>query len=277
MASRVSAVVTWNDLSKYFTGAWKTDRDYDGMDATYHGYISLRIEQKEAQFGYKVEAVEDSSDSDEGVSDDPAKAISDFIFGPIPGGETLGLAAFGPDRMAYLFRVMAAGVENGRISYPILRKTLRRAMLLPDQIHTPVRVADAGGVQESELFVLKNQMEKKGWRVKESGPDDRPTLQVDISDIYEATIDVEGVMWNFSFEFEGHPDLTEEGITDDPIREFQTWYRTDEFKEAQEERDEASKPGGDKKTEPSPESMEKTIPAESGPGNTEKTMPAQEA
>ena len=79
--------------------------------------------------------------------------------------------------------------------------------------------------KKTELNTLLKEMKKKGWKVEESEENGHPQLIVNISDVYEVTIEVESIMYYYTFQITDHPDLTEEGITDDPIKEFQTYVK----------------------------------------------------
>ena len=83
------------------------------------------------------------------------------------------------------------------------------------------------------------------------------------------------ILYEMDLQFEGRKDLARTEVTDDPIREFQNWTRSDEFKEAEAERDaavEAAREGfeADEEAVRSRREFEekKTTPAPSGERGT---------
>lgn len=270
MRTQTAAVVTMEDINNYFTGPrWNIEVAIASQFEAVHEYVNVEIFPSGAQFAWHVEANDDSSDYDEGVSDKPVKAIAKFVGGPIPGGETFEKMAFQPEDMSSLFRRLADAVATGKIGPKRLAAVLRRARVLPQascftRLAVVVRAAATGDLETEEIGNLKKDMESKGWRVKESKSGaDMPSLEVDISDTFTATIEVDSMVYSYKYEFKDRPELKKEGVAEDPIREFQSWYKSSEFKEAASDYKEAAK---SKKFGESP-----TTPAK------EDGIPAQEA
>lgn len=246
MRELTAAVHTMDEIQKYFSGpSWRIEVDASYLFEAAHEYVSVKIELSGAQFAWRVEANEDPSDYDEGVSDQPVKAIAKFIGGPIPGGEFFEKMAFGPADMSFLLRRVATALETGQIGPRRAASVLRRARVLPDsgclrKLAAIVRAAAEGKLESEEISRLKADMEKKGWEVKESeSKAGMPVLDVRISDEFTASIEVDSAAYSYVYEFKDRPELKKEGVSDDPIRDFQDWYRTDEFKEATADRKEA--------------------------------------
>jgi len=246
MRNREAATVTKDDLLKYFTGGrWKTIKDMDDELEFTWSHLEVNIKPIGTQFFYHVEATDDPSDYDEGTTDDPVGAIAKFIGGGIPEGEFFEKMASSPRGIAYTLRDFARRVGARTIGPKALVKVLRRLQVFPRigairiAVSLVAKMAE-GRFEEDEIDVLLKDMESKGWRVtrSESPKSGLPTVELDI-DYFKATIEVESIPYEIQYIYEGRRDLAVEQVTDDPVREFQTWYRSDEFKEAEEDRKEA--------------------------------------
>ena len=270
MASRrTSAVVTTDEIDKFFTGnGWKDPEVRDGIRTyNFKDYVLIDLKEIYPRYRYEVHAVEDESDSEDGVTEKPTKALSDFIFGNVPGGESIDLAS-SPDGLAYILRAVAAGVESGSVGPRRLAKVLRRCSLLPGMVRT-------SGEEKESMEALKREMKRKGWRVQESKTDTgKPTLEVDVSGIYEATVELDSIEWEHVFTFIGPDRLVERGSGPDPIKAFRAWVKTEEYKDAVEEREDHM----ERLKDAPPESFVDTQPADQGddaaPDREKGTMPA---
>lgn len=258
-----------DELHKYFSGSgWKV-RESKGLFEASSEFVEAEALLDGAQFAWRVEATDDPSDYDEGVSDEPVKAIAKFIGGPIPGGEFFEKMAFQPSDMSWLLRRMASAVDAGKVGSKRLAAVLRRAQVLPGsdclrKLASVVHAAAEGDLESEEVGKLKQDMESKGWKVSETETGSGlPALEVDVSGTFTATIEVESISWKYRWQFKDRPELEDEGVTDDPIRDFQTWYRTDEFQEAKgdyEEEKKSRKLGEQETVPPSDDERQTDVP-----------------
>jgi len=263
MWSPVSAVVTWDDIKTYFKGsAWKESNWMGDRFVGRTQNFSVEIEPGDVQFEYKIEAVDDPADSEEGVSSDPVSKIAKFLGRDLPGGEFFEQMASGPDPLARALRTAADGLLRGRPDRSRVRAALRRmaaaAGMADGLAALRIAVSRMAGKADDAFSELESKMESKGWRVERGEtPAGAQQLTVDVSGIYEATISVDSIQYHYVFQLRDNPGLTKSGETDDPIREFRSYYRSEEVEEALDELEPAKA-----KTEPSPESLRETTPVQ---------------
>jgi hypothetical protein len=221
------------DLSNFFKGeVWKlTDIRNSELNARATQAI-VNIEESETQFNVKIQAIDDPLDSEEVTTSKPLKAIVDFLGEGLPGAEYYEQMASSPRAFASYLNLLAYRIDKQNIDKQTLTELLRRASIALNHklLHRVVVAMTTKlareNVEQKEMGKLLSEMKKKGWKVEES-EDDRgePQLTVNISDIYEVVISIESILYDYIFQIPDHPDLTEDGITDDPIREFQNYVR----------------------------------------------------
>jgi hypothetical protein len=254
MRSVLAATITLDDLKKYFTGkgtsgsTWRStvrdDGTFDAQGNIFHVEIAPG---GSPSFHVKVQAHEDESDSDEAVTDEPMKFLTDFLKTGTAGDAAMQqmagvfrkITSMPPVGMANFLRHWADDVEARRVGPRTLARLLRRASLMPDMpqslafLAAAVRLATRADVEAKEMTELAKKMKEKGWRV-DGDRNDRglPELTVDIAGVYEAKIEIDHMPWKYSFEVLEHPDTHSEGITDDPIAEFRRYAETDEVETA---------------------------------------------
>jgi hypothetical protein len=225
---RTAALVTMKDLQDFFKGSnWRGEFVQGGFDGTYGGETltyTVKIIPKGVTFYYKVWATEDPSDSEEGVSDEPLKSLAEFVGQGLPGGEMFERMSSSPEGVARALRHAARTAD---------RKILRR---ISSVLATAGRrTADSEGSRGDELEKLFQKMRSKGWRAeKAETKEGEPSIKVEIGEQFEAVIEFSDINYDFEFGIDGHPDLTKSGLTDDPIREFQRFYRSPEVESVYE-------------------------------------------
>lgn len=276
MWDKTASTVTIDDLKTYFKGVhWKINAITDNsLEANSYSY-SVVMKAKGFSYFVKIEAVDDPADSDEKVTDEPIKFIASFLETGTSGDELLQKMSSDALLTAKAVRTLSYAIESGlciKKSKNILRR-MAVALEFPfvyRVFSAVVRTAARQEIEKEELDDLKKAIKAKGWNVYEEESDTGlPKLTVDVSDIYTAEITVESIEWHYTFEVIGKPETKEDGITDDPIEAFRTYYRKPEIQEAKETKKlETSKttpsPGvGYVQTEkpesgPSPEPLEKT-------------------
>jgi hypothetical protein len=291
MRRHTSAVVTPEDVKKYVSGKNPNIRVKDAEDGTLtieSSSFEFVFKPKNVKWHVKIEATDDPSDSDEKVTGEPVKFIAGFLGGGIPGGEHFEKMSAGPDELASYLRHIAARMDSGSIGPRRLSCILRRAAIIP-QIDLLRRVIaavskTAAGQELSlkEVKKLQDEMEKKGWKVKEGETDyGAPQLHVDISGIYDAYVRVDSLPYDYEMNTLGHTDLTEKGETEDPIAIIRNYAKSDKVNEALErskiEQGKTELPSGDfpkskRGIKPDLEGTEKTVPA---PGNEKTVRPGK--
>lgn len=250
MGLHIASVVTKNDLLKYFGGeTYRAVERNDGVYARSDAY-EIEIYPKSVQFAVEIEATDDPSDSDFSVTDEPLDFIVNFLKTGTAGDEALQkmAGAFGmmeslsPSSMPKFLRFWAARTEQGLARPRDLARAIRRAAIMVDMplirrvMSAAIRTAAEADVAEEEIANLEVQMKAKGWKVKSEKSDDGPSkLIVDVSGIYTAKIEVESIVWAYSFEVNGYPDTREEGVTDDPIVQFRGFYKSEDVQSARRE------------------------------------------
>lgn len=261
MKTRRAAIVSVYDIENYFTGgSWDLSRKEDGsVSATSEAY-EVRLQQRPTKFEVKISAVDDPSDSETEVTDDPVKFITKFLSTGTEADDLLKRMSFvaDPEFLSSILRRAALMSEVSPDGVSDVKKLLRRAVVAAygpgiERILTAVVRAVAGqGDDVKEVEKIAKDMRAKGWKVVQ----DEGTLTVDISGIYEAEIRARDTVWDYSFQVRGFEESKEEGTTDDPIQQFRLFYKKDstqDFKKQLKERlskerasEETVKPGGQK-------------------------------
>lgn len=254
-----AATVTIDDLKMYFKhggedplkrrgAGWRSRAADDGSFHAESPTYEVDLSPKGAVFLVKVEAVDDPSDSDEQVTDAPTKFLVDFLKTGTAGDSVFGKMAgfmrrtdsFGPDEVSGVLRIIADEAESGRLTLRQAAHAIRRASLLPGSAIS-VRIAGLAesrhALETGEMDALQKEMEAKGWRTKVAEDPARglPSMEVDISGVYKAQISVDHVSWHFRFQLAGIPETLSEGVTDDPIEEFERFFKDPATKEARKD------------------------------------------
>ena len=273
MGTTVAATITIDDLQNYFKGGgsgkspWRATIRDDGVFEARGNIFHVEIGPPGSpMFAVQIQAHEDSSDRDEAVTDDPMKFLVDFLKTGSAGDEALQkmagffsqMSSLPPEGMANVLRSWADDVEHQRVGPRVLSRALRHASLMPSiSEYVPllaalIEAASREEVEIKEMRTLADEMTKKGWRGK-AGKNDRglPELTVDIAGVYESKIEIDHIPWKYSFEVHDHPNTKEDGITNDPIIEFQEYADSEpvqtarsDLKAGKEERAEKAKEEG---------------------------------
>jgi hypothetical protein len=231
MVMRISVVVSMDDVQGYFRGdPWRT-AVRDGSFIGWSDTAEVELKPVGPKFKLHVESVDDPSDSEDFVTDKPMKELASFLGHDIPGGEHFEkMSSMTPSRASRALLALAAMVERCEVGPRALARKLRT---LSVPFTASSRVADQKQDEENFIARLRSDMEAKGWVVKQE-EDDRglPKLTVDISGIYEATVSVEEVTWEFKFQVTGAPDTLRKGRTNDPIAEYRRYYKDPDIADA---------------------------------------------
>lgn len=242
MTPRVSATVTMDDLKKYFKG-WQYSGLTDSHLEAHSENYDVVINSKSFVFHVSIEAVDDPSDSDEKVTDDPLEFITGFL--GKGGGEDLVKHISSPVSLSQALRILASKIELQECDPRQAALAIRHAILatnaafLTSSMHTFLRYASREDLEREELDDLMRGLKKKGWKVQESTTENgMPELTVDISGIYTAKISVDSIAWRYEFSVRDFPESKHEGVTDDPIQRFRQFYKDPKVQESKQRRKE---------------------------------------
>lgn len=266
----LSAMVSLEDVRRYFpvkqwgASSWRRDSFYGTR-----GPVDVHVRATGKSFGVRIEAVDDPSDSEEVSTEEPLKAIAEFLGRDLPGGEHFERMSFMPEAFARSLAAFADLMGSGSIGRRAAIRMLRRL--------SSVRMADAHPGDEG-LSDLEKDARAKGWNAKLKRKDGEEVLVIDVSGLYVAEVTLDGMIYEYKFEVEGSPGVTGASTTEDPIREFERWIRDPDVQDAIDEvRSPApAKPGvGDEGTVPAP-SDKGTVPAPKAAPTRQRPRPMME-
>lgn len=226
---RLASFVPTKDVKKFFSGpgwsgpGWKDDQHFEGT----HKHVRVSVSVTGTLYGVHVEAVDDPSDSEDVTTEDPLKAIAEFLSRDLPGGEHFERMSSSPAALATALAAVASSIGKMVMTKVAAVAALRRlAAAVP-------RTADSDG--RPGLEDLESRARKKGWKVRVKDGPHGEEMKVDVSGIYEATVTVEEIIYAYDFSIGDDPDLAESSTTDDPIRELERWYKRDDVQDAKED------------------------------------------
>lgn len=242
MRGRTSAVVTLDDIKQYAMGKGVTVQVTDDGVEIESRKFTFHFKPQAPKFKVRIEATDDPSDSDEKVTPDPVKFIAGFLGQDIPGGEHFQKMSASPDALSGLLRRIAFGVELEDVGPRRLSRLIRRAAVLPDigllkrVLLAVTRTAAGLEVSKKEISDLLSKMKDKGWKVEERDNDGLPELSVDVSGIYEATITLDSVPYDYVLSLNGDKSVDEKGVTEDPINAIRAYVKSPEVERASKEK-----------------------------------------
>lgn len=283
MRTIVAATVTLEDLKTYFKHGgetplrdehWRSRPTDDGGLIAESPTFEVEMHPKGASFYVSIEAYDDQSDSDEMVTNDPAKFIVDFLkagtgsAGEEVFGKMAGLirrsAAISPADLSGLLRYIAAEAMSGRMTKRACAAAVRRACAFTSLGEAPkvfrsaaalaARIAadlpaERESVELREMAQLQAKMREKGWRSKVyEGKHGLPEMEIDIAGVYRAKVEVDHIIWTYTFKLLGDPGVEDHGVTDDPIEEFKRFYRSEEVARCRSEQREKAEMRRDDET-----------------------------
>jgi hypothetical protein len=187
----------------------------------------ISMKQNTPIFHWTVEAVQDSSDRDEGYSSSPTEDIIEFVKGEVPGGQFM-------DRFvtSALLRI-AKAVMSAECNPDDAALALRR--LAARILHLGTAESVLLTLHKMELGQLAGKMTKNGWRIQEFKDDSGlPALEYEIGEMYFGKIMLHDVMYDYKFVVHGSPNVTASGTTNDLEAEFKKWSKSDAVDEARE-------------------------------------------
>lgn len=233
MRTILSSIITIDDLKKYFTGGpiWKHSEVHNGKMTGNCKRFSYEIEPIEVIFAYHVESVYDPIDSEEGESSEPLKKITEFLGRGIPGGEFFNKMAFRPDDVSSLLLKVATiiPIRNKKKEVIAILKKLNAVISHETSRFDVVDIDDA-------FSELKKKMETKKWNFNEI-IDYRgiSIFEFKIGDEFKGEISVDSILYSYTFNLKGYPDLIDTGITKDPIITFEKYHKSKDVKDAEKE------------------------------------------
>lgn len=231
------------ELREYF-GTREWDLEIKSSDEIHSRHTSNRltvdIKRSHAMFTVNMYAVDDPGDADEVTTDNPAEEISKYLSKGLPGGHKEGCT---PKQMMTMLQQIAIVIKQGSIrkKHNVIR-LLKRIAIAPTLglmthmahfLYMALTDTDKWEAEIEELHAIQGELKKNQWTVVDSKSDTgEPKLEVNVQDIFEADISVDGMWYDFSFEVDDMPDSKEEGQSADPIREFTDWYQSKKYKDA---------------------------------------------
>jgi len=226
---KISRIITTDEIYNFFSNDNEQVFKFnDGsMNVNYYGALA-EISPHSLMFNVVIKSPDDPLDSDEMITDEPLKFISEFLETGTAGDEFFNKMSSD----SFIRRFESIFSEKSNKIAKTAANRLRRLALSVDADTVEQILFDATRVAskyifsnqefvEEEFNELKIKASEKGWKVTKSNNN----LQIDISGIYEVEISVYSISWSYSFMVEGHNDTKEEGIVDDPIMAFQQWYK----------------------------------------------------
>ena len=231
MRKIIAEVVTWEALHSYFGGTgWEhLDIRKDRMTGSSRN-LSFNIEPEKVLFSYNVFNVDDKSDSEKGISDEPLKNIAKFLAQDLPGGEFFTKRSNRPDIFSNHLKLIACSISNNK-SKIVTSKILKRIACNIKIANIGINISNLVGVYRFALSSdkafkeLYQKIKEKGWDVHSS--DNDGTLRINLGDEFEANIEIYGIQYHYIFQVSEHPDLTESGITYNPIVSFRNFYKSE--------------------------------------------------
>lgn len=235
MRWNIAALTLMDEIRSFFgTRGWELDVTSDGLTATnYELDLKVKVGREKVNFRVVAEAKDDPADKLDVVTSNPTKELSDFFSAGVPGGkEVFESYASSPQLFSGILRRAAARVK--RLGPKRIAAFIKQALIVLDLNEFIARVAAYGEVETEQLA---DQMKKKGWDLEEFETDaGRAGIKIDFHDLYTATIYPESVEYEYEYVIDGYPKSMYWGTSEDPIRAFEDWVKTDNFNEAVEER-----------------------------------------
>jgi len=272
-----------DEIRDFFgTRFWKLDIEGGKLSAVHEEFdIIVTVSREETEFKVVAEAKDDPSDKLEVVTDNPMKELTDFLSAGLPGGgEAFKEYASNPTLLSKVIRRVARKIRQ--LGPKKTAAFVKQAVLILgfDSLQKLVKVAVEGAYGEAEAFDLFQKMKKKGWDVEEVEiPGGRAGIKANFHDLYDIEIMPEAINYEYEYMIEGYPESIYWGTTDDPIRAFEDWVKTENFEKASEERNEEldETPGGKKTVVDAKSVMETVKPGADKPTVAPKSKTTPEA
>lgn len=220
---RTASLTTLGELKRYFSSppwsgvGWSGDRFEGSL-----GLMDVKISPSTTVYDLHVEAVEDPSDSEDVSTEEPARALAEFLGRDIPGSEHFEKMSSDPDFFADALEALASVIRRGLFSRVRASSFIRRLASIPAVFTV------SSDERDDSVSDLEKEMKGKGWKVRRRDSDGFPALEVDVHGIYKAVIEVDSVLYQYVFSYRGTDEADRSGVTDDPIREYRGWTRSPE-------------------------------------------------
>lgn len=201
MDYRYAVVTSAQEVYNYFSGErWRPrtgESDYE-RNIQDDSYI-IRLSPSDEVYNVSIEAIDDASDRDD--SDGPVSNPIDFI---------------------QKFLKSENFLKVSTLSSKITKKIMGMDHLL---ISTLIDQAISGFSNRSASTEdISGEAKKIGWEVEEMPNSD---LEINIFDVYKATIKPAGIEWKYQFEVQGTDEATVHGTSADPIIKYREWYKSE--------------------------------------------------
>lgn len=206
----------------------------DGIMAENRVY-HLKIEIEDVWFNVDIEAYDDPLDSENEITDDPAKALAKFFSSEVPGGEFFDRMSFAPQDMSRRLKFVASRIGSGKVSAANAARQIKRLIACCGHDVTELgkiashllrlRIANSElRTVDRRIFEILARLRELGWDALESKTKTgAPAVKVNIGDRYEATISVNNINYVCEFYVIGFPETKVRLETDDPLQKLMEW------------------------------------------------------
>lgn len=218
---KASRIVTMKDVKNYFHGNNWPIIEVNGNNFYAESKWNFQVEFTITSKNYKVEisSTEDSLDSEVVETSDPVKSIKEFLTKGMSQTSWERAASSPTEYASYLRRLSRTIINSKNPDIQKVKDLLRR-------FKYNVAFSRTSSIQDSDIL---KRLKNEGWKTESHGEE----IKVNIGDgLYEATIKLESIKWNYVIEFMGHDELTESGTTDDPISTYDEWTKSPELAKA---------------------------------------------
>lgn len=237
MAKSVFSFVSKKEVEEYF----KSDvfRQYKNSEHTleyYNDRLEFWFDAKSVTYDVTIESTEDELDRGKiSGTEDPVDFIMEFL-GSGEGSELFKKASSPESLSKYLIKLSSNLLDRTSS----VRKLRRIAAAISANKHNIFSLKsliafDADALAE-ETDALLEQLEKNKWKVKKVKTDaDLWVIEVNIMDLYKATIKPNSIKWKYSIRVRGVDGSQETGFTDDPIKVYRHYHKSEKYQNAKAE------------------------------------------
>lgn len=233
MGRKISSIVTLPEIKNWFKGEFWDSSTIEGDTFYAHSSnIEASVSPKSILFFVSISSEEDSSDSDEIVTEDPISFISDFLSTGTAGDEFFNRHSSVREIISSLYK--SSSKEEMLIASKKLRRSVASLEFKYNQDIILSAIRSVVGTEVDNFDKIKEKIKKMGWKVRDEigGPNGHPAIAIDISGIYEAKIEIDSILWEYSFILKGEESTRENGFSNDPIDAYKKWLKSPNIKEA---------------------------------------------
>ena len=182
---------------------------------------TVNVQQHEILYHWTLQAKDDPSDADEGFAADPLAEIVDSMSEGVPGAKFWEQYASSPDKLAVFLRRLASSPSPEGLA---MLKKMATFLMVSGSGLSPLL-----DLHRREIRPMAEKMKKKGWRAMEVKDDNGlPAIEFEIGDAYDGKIMLAKVLYNYEFNVDESPEISESGTSDSVMGRLKSWlYRND--------------------------------------------------